>query len=189
AFARWFPLPYYHLRRAMQKLSEHDTDIKPPFEGSVYPAACANLGPRTCCRWHHDINNYPGIPCWILALGDFNYKLGGHLVLPQLKIYIEFPPGASFLLSSAGLKHGNTPIQAGEKRYSFTQYCPGRLLSYVAYGFKLGRDFSEAEKAAMDEAAGESWRQQLARFSTPASLPRDRRWVRRQEKKEARGLV
>ncbi|VDB87032.1 unnamed protein product [Peniophora sp. CBMAI 1063] len=187
-FAKYFPLPYYHLRRAMQKLATHDSQIAPVFSGSVYPAACANLGPRTCCRWHHDINNYPGVPCWILALGDYDHRLGGHLVLPQLGIYIEFPPGASVLLSSAGIKHGNTVVQEHETRYSFTQYCPGGLMRWVAYGFRLGKELSDAEKLRLEERAGETWKQQLGRFSTPASLARDRRWVRRQEKREIIGL-
>lgn len=183
ALATYSPLPYHHLRRAMEELSKEDPTIQPLFPGSVYPTACANLGPRTCCRWHHDVNHYPGLPCWILALGDYDYKLGGHLVVPQLRLYIEFPPGASILLSSAGLKHGNTPIQDGELRYSFTQYCPGGLMRWVAYGCAPAGDFTDAERVDMDERAGEGWKQQLARFSTPATLLRDRKWVRRQERR------
>lgn len=189
ALATWFPLPYYHLRRAMQKLAAHDPSVTPPFAGSVYTTACANLGPRTCCHWHHDVNNYPGLPCWILAIGSFNPKLGGHLVLPQLRMYIEFPAGASILLSSAGIKHGNTAVQPDEKRYSFTQYCPGGLLRYVAYGFRLARDVKDPKvQQEMEEQAGETWKQQYARFSKSASVVQDRGWVRRQEEKDAMGL-
>ncbi|VDC00234.1 unnamed protein product [Peniophora sp. CBMAI 1063] len=186
AFTTWFPLAYYHLRRTMKKLAARDPTIAPPFPGSVYPTACANLGPHMCCHWHHDVNNYPGAPCWILALGNYNSKLGGHLVLPQLRMYIEFPAGASILLSSAGIKHGNTSLQPGEKRYSFTQYCPGGLLRYVAYGFRLAREVQDPKvRQAMEERAGETWKQQYARFSTSASLVRYRQWVRSQEALEA----
>ncbi|KAJ8085361.1 hypothetical protein PM082_011023 [Marasmius tenuissimus] len=52
--------------------------------------------------------------CAITAVGQFKSSEGGHLVLPDLKVIIEFPSGCTFLLPSAVLQHGNTQIQEGE---------------------------------------------------------------------------
>ncbi|EEB87712.1 hypothetical protein MPER_14848, partial [Moniliophthora perniciosa FA553] len=52
----------------------------------------------------------------------FNYKLGGHLVLYELGLVIQFPPPSSIAVPSAIVGHGNTTIGEGEERYSLTQY-------------------------------------------------------------------
>ncbi|KAI0065657.1 hypothetical protein BV25DRAFT_1791011, partial [Artomyces pyxidatus] len=103
---------------------------------SAYPMATANLGPSTICVDHHDCGNYPSLPHTITALGSFNPDKGGHLYMWELKLKVRFPPGSTILLSSAGIRHGNVPIQPGEKRYSFTQYCPGGLHRWVRHGFR-----------------------------------------------------
>ncbi|KAJ3871267.1 hypothetical protein F5051DRAFT_446413 [Lentinula edodes] len=54
------------------------------------------------------------IPCAITSGGKYNYKLGGHLILWDLKVVIEFPPGATILLSLALLRHSNQPVAPGE---------------------------------------------------------------------------
>ncbi|KAJ2921641.1 hypothetical protein H1R20_g15452, partial [Candolleomyces eurysporus] len=61
--------------------------------------------------------------CAIQALGIFDHTRGGHLILPDLKLLIEFPAGAIILIPSATLIHANTPVQPGERHISFTQYC------------------------------------------------------------------
>lgn len=61
---------------------------------------------------------------------------------------LEFPPGSLVLIPSATITHSNTPIQPGESRTSFTQFCPGGLLRYVDNGFR-----TEAELQAADPAA------------------------------------
>jgi hypothetical protein len=79
--------------------------------------------------------------CAVTALGDYNYKLGGHLVLWECKLVLEFPPGATVLLPSACISHSNIPIQANESRYSFTQYSAGSLFRFVDQNFMKKEDF------------------------------------------------
>lgn len=87
------------------------------------------------------------------------------MALPDIGIYVPFPSGASCLLSSAAMTHGNLGIQPGETRHSFTQYCVGGLMRASAYGMKLVKHLSDEERARMDEAASEGWDAQYARFS------------------------
>ncbi|KAI0027210.1 hypothetical protein K488DRAFT_62334 [Vararia minispora EC-137] len=183
--ASYFPLAYQHLRAAMQKIQAQDPSFIAPFSNSVYAAGAMNLGPETCCDAHFDVGNYPSLPCAVTAFGNFDPDRGGHLVLHDLKVYFRFPPGATILLSSAGIRHGNAAIQPGETRYSFTQFCPGGLMRWAAYGCRPAKDFSMHQRARMDAEAKEGWKQQLGRFSNVWELDEDRAWVREQEGLEA----
>ncbi|KAI0027910.1 hypothetical protein K488DRAFT_60119 [Vararia minispora EC-137] len=182
--ASYFPLAYQHLRGAMRKLQAWDPSFTALFPNSVYAAGAMNFGPETCCDAHFDVGNYPGLPCAVTAFGDFDPDRGGHLVLHDLRVYFRFPPGATALLSSAGIRHGNARILSGEKRYSFTQFCPGGLMRWVAYGCRPAKGLSMHQRARMDDEAKESWKQQLGRFSKVWDLDEDRAWVREQERLE-----
>lgn len=75
--------------------------------------------------------------CAIQSLGPFDPKFGGHLILWDLRLVIEFPPGATILIPSATLTHSNIPVRDGESRVSFTQYTSGAIFRYVDNGFRL----------------------------------------------------
>ncbi|KZV68646.1 hypothetical protein PENSPDRAFT_582158 [Peniophora sp. CONT] len=183
-FASYQPKAYHHVRCKMARLHAWRSSLRPPFPRSVYTTACVNCGPSTECCGHHDLTNYPGCPCCITALGEFDAERGGHCVLHGLRIYVPFPAGASCLLSSAGLMHGNTAIQPGENRYSFTQYCVGGLMRWVSYGCKPAGDIPMDVRAQLDEEEEEGWEAQYARFSKVWEVDDDRKWVREQEAKE-----
>ncbi|VDC00802.1 unnamed protein product [Peniophora sp. CBMAI 1063] len=167
----------------MNRLYKHDPALTPNFPGSVYPMACVNCGPRTVCRLHCDASNYPGLPCAITAMGNFNADRGGHPILPQLRMYIRFAAGGTILLSSACVQHGNVEIGAGETRESFTQYCPAGLLEWAAHDYKPANKFykTPALREQLENEAGEGWEAQLARFSTENSVSDDREWVLQEE--------
>lgn len=68
---------------------------------------------------------------------------------------VEFPSGSTIFVPSAIVTHSNVPTQLGERRYSFTQYCAGGILRYVANGFRTEKEFlAEAprEEQAQREA-------------------------------------
>ncbi|KAF6763561.1 hypothetical protein DFP72DRAFT_1059643 [Ephemerocybe angulata] len=136
AFNMFLPNMYekYHglridLERARPKLRWN-------FPQSVFSAAAFNFGPQTVTSPHRDCMNLPSGFCAITALGDFNPKLGGHLVIDELGIIIEFPPGSCVLLPSAVCTHWNTDIQPGETRLSFTQFTSGALFRYADNGYR-----------------------------------------------------
>lgn len=155
----------------------------PNFPGSVYPMACANCGPRTVCKVHCDASNYPGAPCAITSMGDFDADKGGHLILPQFRMYIRFKAGRTILLSSACIQHANVDIGPGETRESFTQYCPAGLLEWAAHDYQPAKKFkyTPALRAALEQEADEGWEAQLRRFSTEESVSKDRLWVLQEE--------
>ncbi|KAH6880232.1 hypothetical protein BKA70DRAFT_1239023 [Coprinopsis sp. MPI-PUGE-AT-0042] len=136
AFKKWSPKIYHYYRTCMALLEQHDPSLRRPFLGSVYPAATFNFGPRTTCVPHIDHANLPFGWCAISSLGTFDPAQGGHLVLKELRLVIEFPPGSVILIPSAVVTHGNTPVSSDEKRYSFTQYAAGGLFRWVEHGFQ-----------------------------------------------------
>lgn len=174
--AHYFPLAFLHLRERLAALCKHDPHLVFPFGGlSIYPACTFNLGPYSVCFGHTDGSNYPGMPCTVSPFGPYNAALGGHFVLFDFRLFFKFPSGASVALSSAGLRHGNTALAPGDKRYSFTQYCSGALIRYVSYGFRLVGQFSAEERERIDAEMGEGWEAQLGRFSTWSGLLVDRK--------------
>lgn len=72
--------------------------------------------------------------------------------------------------------HGNTSLQRGESRESFTQYAAGGLFRWVQYKFRSWKSLSEdaALLAEELEQRGTRWQRALAQFSTVLSLHADR---------------
>lgn len=91
-------------------------------------------------------------------------------MLWDLKLVVEFPPGATILIPSATVRHSNTAIRKGETRYSFTQYAAGGLFRWVDHGYQTERVRMEgwsAEQEEQDTAEGERrWEEGIKLFST-----------------------
>jgi hypothetical protein len=60
-----------------------------------------NFGPQTVTFDHRDSGNLAFGWCAITAFGNFDPTCGGHLVLWDMKLVIEFPPGSTILIPSA----------------------------------------------------------------------------------------
>ena len=120
---------------------------------SVFPAASANFG-RAVTFEHADYNNKANGICPIICGGNFDYRRGGHLILRQLNLVIQFPPGSLILIPSATLRHGNTSIATDETRWSLTQYAAGGLFRWLKYGFQTWENLKiqDPEHAAKEEA-------------------------------------
>lgn len=103
-----------------------------------------NFGPKTCTFPHKDLKNLSWGWCSVTSLGSYNPAQGGHLVLWDLKMAVEFPPYSTILLPSAILMHSNTSISEAETRLTITQYSSSGLYAWSAYG---NRPKKEAEEA------------------------------------------
>lgn len=160
----------------MTELLNHETIPKRPIAGSVFAAASFNFGPRAVTLEHTDSGNKANGLCPIFCSGTFDPTTGGHLVLPQLKLLVQFPPGCLALIPSATLIHGNVPIHAGEQRESFTQYAAGGLFRWVEYGFRSWSMLQEdPEMFAQELKRRETrWTDSLERFSRVDTLHNDR---------------
>lgn len=130
------PELYGYYAKTLKKLHDHNTKLKQVFQGSVFSGTTYNLGPRTVCFEHKDFANLAFGMCAITALGEFNHERGGHLVLWECGLVIEFPAGATVLIPSAIITHSNVVVGDDEHRYSVTQYTAGGIFRWVENGFK-----------------------------------------------------
>ncbi|KAI0038045.1 hypothetical protein FA95DRAFT_1506120 [Auriscalpium vulgare] len=170
------PRLYRHCNTFLWGIQEADPELRKPFENSVYPATTFNFGPQAATFPHRDSQNIPYGWCAVTALGDYDYTLGGHLVLWDLKLVIEFPPGSTILIPSAVLTHSNTPVQDGETRQSFTQWCSGSLLRWWTYGLRTEKTLAREAPVlatAFRKAASSRWEEVLGYFSTLSELKSD----------------
>lgn len=136
AFSTWMPQLHSYYRRDYESLLGRHRRLRRNFSKSVWAAAALNFGPRTITARHRDFANLPFGICAVTALGKYDSKKGGDIVLWELGLVIEFPPASTVLLPLAAISHSNTPISANERRASFTQYSAGGLLDGRSTGFK-----------------------------------------------------
>lgn len=140
-----------------------------PGHGTVYGSAEMNYGPRTCCYPHRDQANLSFGWCAVTAMGNYDFTKGGHLVLWDLKLTIEFPPGTTMLFPSAVLLHSNTEIGPDEDRYSMTQYSAGGLFRWVHHGCRTLDEYlsslSPKELQEYERENEERWLEALRLYS------------------------
>ncbi|KAJ7077655.1 hypothetical protein B0H15DRAFT_759244, partial [Mycena belliarum] len=135
ALAWYTPKLFRYQATTLKGLLDRQPHLKPNFTNSIFPAATYNCGPAAVTFDHRDFLNLSHGFCGVTCGGRFDSALGGHIYLRQFRLVVEFPSGASILIPSACVNHGNTPIQPGETRYSMTQYAAGGLFRYAAYGY------------------------------------------------------
>ncbi|TDL13434.1 hypothetical protein BD410DRAFT_735397 [Rickenella mellea] len=173
AFRIWAPRLYDRYSRVLGELYARDRTLRPTYPGSVFSSQAVNFGPRVICYPHTDHANVPYGWCAVTALGSFDPQAGGHLVLWDLNLAIQFPAGSTILIPSATLRHSNTSTQPHESRFSFTQYTAGGLFRWVAYGHRLERDFAAADPDGMKRLEARRsvrGREALGLFSTLSEL-------------------
>ncbi|KAJ7738550.1 hypothetical protein B0H14DRAFT_2638461 [Mycena olivaceomarginata] len=143
AFSLWAPQLHSHYFENNAKVQIHLPHLHRPFPKSIFSSTAFNFGPCICTFKHRDVCNLPFRWCAIQSLGTFDATKGGHLVLWDLKLVVEFPAGALILLPSATLAHSNTPVDNGQERISFTQFTGGGLFRYID---NRGRTAEELER-------------------------------------------
>lgn len=135
----------------------------------VFPCRSFNLGQHTASYPHTDRCNLAQSWCSITPIGTFDPKLGGHLVLKELKLIIEFPPSSTILIPSALLTHSNIPIREHETRFSIVQYAAGGLFRWVENGFMKDSEWHKVATADQEEQrqreGSERWSKAAAMFT------------------------
>ncbi|KAK7433782.1 hypothetical protein VKT23_020550 [Stygiomarasmius scandens] len=154
AFETWAPKLFAFYRQNIDRLLAEDERLFLNFDNSIWACATFNFGPQTVTVQHLDHLNYIYGWCAITALGDFNYKNGGHFVLWDLSLVIELPPGCTILIPSSYIRHSNTPIGSNETRYSFTQYTAGGLFRWVDDNRRVRAHMSRDE---LKDAQARQW--------------------------------
>jgi hypothetical protein len=156
-----------HYRSLQKSLLAHHPHLKEPFKGGSFAAVTFNLGGEVVTIDHTDtLNNVEG-QCGTQANGDYDYRLGGHVILWDLGIVVEFPPGCLFFFPSSIIKHSNTAIQPGEVRRSFTMYTAGSLFRWKAYGFQSQASMEKdpERRRAMAARRTHAWSDGLTLYS------------------------
>ncbi|KAJ7112327.1 hypothetical protein C8R44DRAFT_833178 [Mycena epipterygia] len=173
-FANWAPNLYDFYVDYMGDFYSKNRHLRRPFLNGIWSAVTFNLGPKTCALGHRDFANLAFGWCAITALGTFDYTKGGHLILWDCKLILEFPPGTTILIPSAAIYHSNIPIASGERRYSFTQYTAGGLFRWVEHGYKTEEEYlttlSQEEKEEEKRLGLERALEGASLFSTLAEL-------------------
>ncbi len=130
-----------------------------PRNHSVFASCTLNVRGVTT-RHHRDYLNFRPGACPVFTVSDFDPTKGGHLVLWDLKLVIEFPSGSLIIILSALIEHSNVPISQGgygamflvivlilsnlgETRFSFMQYSAAGLFRWVDNGFCTDKDLEE----------------------------------------------
>lgn len=176
-FALYAPKLFAEYRTSLGQLYAEYTMLRQIFPNSVFPAVSFNFGPKACTMPRVDSSNRAVGWCSIIVLGDFDHTKGGHIILEELRLIIEFPPGSTILIPSALCRHSNTPIQEGETRMVMTQYAAGGLFRYVDFGYHTKKELKKLDPERYEgiEAKEESrWAEQVNLFSTVHSLHADR---------------
>ncbi len=156
AFETYFPELYQYYVATIDKTVQQLDSCKRVIPDSAFPAVTFNFG-KVCCFLHKDSLNYALGQCAITALGDFDPSTGGHIILEELKLVIEFPPGSTIFIPSASFTHGNIPIASYESRVSVTQYAAGSIFQWVENGYKTDTQLSPSELRVAKERKRQIW--------------------------------
>lgn len=166
------PKMHGYYSTTMLALLESDAELKLNFLNSVFGCAIFNLGPQVATVPHIDNFNMPASWCVITALGDYDVKEGSQILLWDLMLMIEFPPGSLILLPSAMLCYSNMTVHQGECQYSFMQYSAGGLFQWAECGFMTQAAFLVSGKSYLVSGEGH-WAQGMEMFSTWEKLCAD----------------
>ncbi|KAF8059037.1 hypothetical protein FPV67DRAFT_1427063, partial [Lyophyllum atratum] len=145
-YRAWMPRLYEASNNVLSQLLEWKPNLRRNFTKSAYCCTTFNFGPHVVCKGHRDHLNWAPGGCIITSGGAFDYVRGGHIVLVEAKLVIEFPPGCSVLIPSACITHGNTPVLKTENRISMTQYTAGGLVRWVDYGCRSAGAFEKFDR-------------------------------------------
>jgi hypothetical protein len=163
-------------KQVLAKLLDWKRTLSPNFPSSVFFSTTFNFGPSAICDFHLDHLNWAAGMCAITSGGTFDFKKGGHLVVKEYKLILEFPPCVTIVLPSALVTHGNLPIGPGEYRVSMTQYSAGGIFRWVDYGFRSSQSY-EASRADSRHGTGDSehqkrWEKNIELLSKVSDLNR-----------------
>ncbi|KAF9473727.1 hypothetical protein BDN70DRAFT_816806 [Pholiota conissans] len=142
-FKLYAPCLHGFYSNTINGLHNSNNSLVPPIAGSVFAACMINFGPQPVTTLHHNIGNLPWGWCTVTALGDFDYKFGGHIISWDINCYAKFPSGLTTTLPSAILHHSNTLIVLHKTQYSVAQYSARSLFYWVDSGFQSKESWNE----------------------------------------------
>lgn len=173
SFSLWAPRVFKYYQEHLDLLFAHLPHLRRNFKRSIFCCATVNFGPNVWTYKHRDSLNCPFGWCAIQALGDFNPTKGGHLILWEAKLIVEFPASSTIHIPSATITHSNVPVQHGEQRASFIQYCSGGIFQLVDNGYQTKASLAASDPVKYSAMLGlkeTRWTEGLALLSTVDEL-------------------
>ncbi|KAJ7483692.1 hypothetical protein B0H11DRAFT_1723218, partial [Mycena galericulata] len=134
------PRLHSYVDQARETLLHHDPTLCDNITGGAYPSVEFYLGsPESPPR----LDDLDMMWAWraLTALGVYNPRWGGELILWDEKKVIQFPPGATFLFPAAFMRYSFTQVRMLERQYAFSQYAQAGLFRYIDNGFKSEMNF------------------------------------------------
>ncbi|KAJ8093769.1 hypothetical protein PM082_009629 [Marasmius tenuissimus] len=169
SYALWRPHAYERHESTLKKVLNKLPNLKANFKHGVFSAATFNFGRSVTTTPHRDFFNWPPGLCFITALGRFDHRKGGQIVLDELKLVIDFPPASTIGLPSAVVTHYNIPVAKGDQRNSFTQYSAGPIFRWVDNDFMTEaqlKEFNRVKYEKMMKGKANAYQENLKIFST-----------------------
>lgn len=160
------------MKATVNSIRERLPSLKRPYDerAGVYPCRSFNLGRHTASYPHTDTCNLAQSWCSITPIGTFDARLGGHLILKELQLIVEFPASSTILIPSALITHSNTAVGEHERRYSLVQYAAGGLFRWVENGYMTDTEWmetaTEGQLEQRKKEESERWREAAAMFMT-----------------------
>ncbi|KAJ7607458.1 hypothetical protein DFH06DRAFT_1018547, partial [Mycena polygramma] len=145
------PRLYSHLDQTKDAVLENEWDLRDNCYGGAFPAMEFFLGSGESPPRLDDLD-MPWAWRALTALGDYNPRWGGELILWEEKKVIKFPPGSMFLFPGCFIRYSFTQVREGEAQYTFGQYAHCGLFRYVESGFRSEAEFEASAWTAEREA-------------------------------------
>jgi hypothetical protein len=133
-----------------------------------YPCRSFNLGTKTVTFPHTDNCNLSHSWCSVTPLGEFDHEAGGHLVLWDFGLVVDFPAGSTILIPSSIIVHSNTQIKEDETRFSIVQYVAGGLFRWAENGYST--QAAAASKEGLDQQTEGRWMNSVKMFTKISEL-------------------
>jgi hypothetical protein len=140
---KYFPFVYRYYNNVLETVCAISPDCEVPFEGLPFQSYTLNVGSKSISLWHRDSENLALGLCLVIPVGSFDHTKGGHLVLHELKLYLELPSGSIALFPSAVITHENVGISEEESRRAITAFSSGSMFQWVENGFCKASEFSD----------------------------------------------
>ncbi|KAK6966336.1 hypothetical protein R3P38DRAFT_2569854, partial [Favolaschia claudopus] len=116
-----------------------------PCEASVFSAATVELGGphRNRSDWRGNIPPFEAA-FWsiVTAAGTFRSLHGGHIILWDLGLVIQFPAGSSILIPTGIVRYSFVDVGPTEERYSIIQWAGSGVRRFVENGYKSDVEFA-----------------------------------------------
>ena len=86
------------ITETLEGIKNSNQSLSFPFENHPFATTMFNIGPTVCTKPHRDMMNLSWGWCAVTSMGSYDPKKGGHLMLWDLKLAVEFPPFSTIFL-------------------------------------------------------------------------------------------